>query len=204
MKKKQLLIIVLSLVVVASIGLLVYVLKNDILGVSNPGARYGCDADGYCVSVDKNRHIGVAKVLDKDAVKQGFGNGVTLGDAKLSGVVTLGDTQSETVSYPLKTNNGEAEFQLDARKYNSKADLEKANVFLGALKQKVEGVGEEAHYFLPSPQETGEKQFALFVVKGKVSYKFAIVQKIGQNTYTVDQAKPILLELAKKADLSKV
>lgn len=204
MNKRKLVIPALILVVLAGGAVLVYALKNDILGVSNPGAKYGCDADGYCVGVDPSKHIGAAKVVQKSELEAAF-KPASVGDLKESGTVTEGDTQSETATYKIKNSKGTVEFQVDAKRYKSKADREQANVFVGAEVQKVDNVGEEAHYFVPPAwQEPGSRQVALFAVKDKTSYKFAIVQPADAQIYSEQDAKTILLDIAKKADLSKV
>lgn len=204
MNKRKLVALVLILVVLAGGVVLAYMLKNDIFGVNNPGAKYGCDADGYCVGVNPDKHIGAVKVVKKSDVEASF-KSATISDPKESGTVTVGETEAETATYEVKTDKGTVEFQVDAKRFPSKEAREQANVFLGAEVAKVEGLGDEAHYYVPPAwQEPGSKQVSLFVVKDKVSYKFAIVQPAGKNIYSQEAAKPILLEIAKKANLNKV
>ncbi len=203
--KKTIIIIATVIVAVAGIAAVIYIISKDKASDGNPGAYYGSSADGFTTSVNKDEHLGTVKVAPKDAVVAAFGQGAEVTDPEESGTVHLGTTKSETATFAVKTSKGNATFEVDVRTYASKSDLTKANVFVGAEEEKVEGVGEEAHYLVPAQQGMlKEQQVALLTVKGKTSYKFAVVQQSDAIAYTTDEAKAIVLEIAKKANLNEV
>ena len=200
-------LVIIGVVVIAVVGVavIVFVIKNDKQPVDNPGAYYGQDADGFSANVNANEHLGTGKVLSTDAVKSGFGEGTTVETPKESGTVNLGETKSETATYIVKTSRGNVTFEVDVRTYASAADLKKSNPFLGAEQAKVEGLGNEAHYLVPYGQEMfNEQQVALLTTSGKTAYKFALVQPSDKILYSVEEAKPVLLEIAKQAKLDEV
>lgn len=206
MKNKKLIVIVATLAVaVAGVAAIAYIISKDKESDGNPGAYYGSTADGFTTGFNKDEHIGAINVVSKPVVETAFGEGVEVGDPEESGTVRLGTTKSETATFPIKTSRGDVVFEVDVRTYASKDDLGKAGIFVGAEEPKVEDVGEEAHYFVPAQQDIfTEQQVGLLAKKDKTSYKFAIVQQTDNTIYTVDEAKAIVLEIAKKAKLSEV
>lgn len=206
MNKKRLIVIVaLVLVVLAGAGVLAYVIAHDKNGVNNPGAQYGVGADGYGASVNPNEHLGTVKVLTKDQVNAGFGSDATVSKPEESGTLHLGDVKGETATFAVKTTKGDVSFEVDVRTYPSAEDLNAAGPFTGAEQAKVAGLSSEAHYLVPYGQEMlNDQQVALLTTKDKTSYKFAIVQSSDKIIYGTDEAKAILLEIAKKANLSEV
>lgn len=205
LNKKIVTIVAIAAVVVTGIATLVYVILHDQQTVSNPGAYYGQDADGFSANVKPDEHLGTINVVDKSAVEEVFGEGVTVGAPRESGTVNLGTTKSETVTYPLTSDKGEARFEVDARTYATQDDLDQASPFLGAEASVVDGVGDEAHYLVPFGQDVlNEQQVGLIVTEGKTSYKFAIVQKSDNIIYDADEAKQLVLAIAKKASLQEV
>lgn len=206
MNKKRLMVIVaLVLVVMAGAGVLTYVIVHDKSGVNNPGAQYGIGADGYGASINPNEHLGTAKVLTKDQVNAGFGGKATVSKPEESGTLHLGDVKGETATYTVKTAKGDVSFEVDVRTYPSVEALQSAGPFAGAEQAKVAGLSTEAHYLIPYGQQAlDEQQVALLTTKDKTSYKFALVQKSDKIIYGTDEAKALLLEIAKQAKLSEV
>lgn len=206
MKNKKLSIIIAIIVVaVAGVGAVTYIISNDKNYGSNPGAYYGSSSDGFTASVDHDKHLGTVNVVSKDAVTTAFGQGAEVANPKESGTVNLGTTKSETATFAVKTPKGDVAFEVDVRTYASRADLDKAGAFVGTEQSKIEGVGEEAHYLVPLHQGLlREQQVALLAISGKTSYKFALVQQADKILYTTDEAKAIVLEIAKQAKLAAV
>ena len=206
MKNKKLIIIIATvLVAIAGVGAIAYVISNDKKSESNPGAYYGSSADGFTTSVDRNEHLGTVEVVSKDAVAAAFGQNAEVGSPEESGTVKLGATKSETATFAVKTPKGKVSFEVDVRTYSSRVDLDKAGVFVGTQEPKVEGVGEEAHFLVPAQQDLfKEQQVALIATKGKTSYKFALVQQSDNLVFTTDEAKAIVLEIAKQSNLGAV
>lgn len=195
--KKVAAIVAVALITIGGVAATVYIIKNDKTGRQS--------ADDTIPHVDKNAHTGVVKTVSKDIVKDAFGSNAKVADVKESGTLYMGTTESETASYQVTTDKGAVEFYVDVRRYESTDALKEANTFLGAEKQTVDGIGDEAHYFVPGEQDIpGERQTSLFVTKGKVSYKFALVQKVDKIIYDTDVAKAIVLKAAKQANLDKV
>lgn len=204
--KKQILV-ALSVVVaaVAGLGVVVYVIGNDTPPVENPGAYYGQDADGFSVAVDEEATRGTPEVVSTTQVQGGFGDAVTIGEPRSSGVVRLGAVRGETTAFPVATPQGEVTFEVDTRIYESADELKKAGSFAGAEEAVVEGVGDEAHYLVPFAQERmAEQQVALIATRGAVSYKFAIVQRTDGLVYDEQEARDIVLAIAKQANLAAV
>ena len=205
MNKRMLVITGVVLVAVVGVAVIGFIVANDKSKVGNPGAYYGQDADGFSANVNPNEHLGTVKVVSVDAVKSGFGNEVTVESAKESGTVNLGATKSETATYTVKSPRGDVTFEVDVRTYATAGDLKKSNPFIGAEQAAVEGLPNEAHYLIPYGQEMlNEQQVALLTTSGKTAYKFAIVQPTDKILYSVEEAKPILLEIAKQAKLSEI
>ena len=200
-------LVITGVVVVAVVGVAVigFIVTNDKSKVDNPGAYYGQDADGFSANVNPDQHLGTVKVVSVDAVKSGFGDGASVEPPKESGTVNLGATKSETATYVVKTPRGDTTFEVDVRTYTTAGDLKKSNPFVGAEQATVEGLSNEAHYLIPYGQEMfNEQQVALLTTSGKTAYKFAIVQPSDKILYSVEEAKPILLEIAKQAKLNEV
>ncbi len=205
MNKRVIVAIAVILVAIVGVAVTVYIIKHDSTGTDNPGAYYGQSADGFSASVDKDAHLGTVDVLTVAQVQQGFDDGTTVASPSESGTVNLGTTKSETATYAVETPKGKVEFEVDVRTYVSEADLDRAEPFAGAEKATVDGVGEEAHYFVPYQQGfLNEQQVALLATHDATSYKFALVQKSDDILYTTDEAKAIVLKIAKQANLKAV
>ena len=205
MNKRMLVIAGVVVVAIVGVAVIFFIIKNDRQSVDNPGAYYGQDADGFKANVNPDEHLGTVKILSTDAVKSGFGDGAAVEKPKESGTVNLGETKSETATYIVKTSRGDVTFEVDVRTYTSADELKKSNPFLGAEQAKVDVLGNEAHYLVPYGQEIfNEQQIALLTTNGKTAYKFALVQPRDKILYSVEEAKPILLDIAKQAKLSEV
>lgn len=205
MDKRVIVAIAVVLVAIIGVAVTVYIIKNDKSQIDNPGAYYGQSADGFSANVDKNKQLGAGKVLTSEQVSAGFGEGTTVAKPSLSGTVNLGTTKSETATYNVKTPKGDVTFETDVRTYASSADLRRANPFAGAEQEKIDVQGQEAHYLVPFGQELlPDQQVALLTTKDKTSYKFALIQQKDKVYYSLDDAKRIVLELAKQAKLNEV
>lgn len=205
MNKRLIVIVALVLVVIAGIATVLYVVLYDKDTINNPGAQYGVGADGYGASVKPNEHLGTAKVLSREQVQSGFGNGAKASKPDESGTLYLGDVKGETATYAVKTSKGDVSFEVDVRTYPTVDDLKAAGPFVGAEQAKVDGMARESHYLIPYGQEMfKEQQVALLTTKDKTSYKFAIVQKADSLVYGADEAKAILRDIATKANLAEV
>lgn len=197
MNKKIVAIVVLTLVILVGAATALYVFMND----RSPVDRQN-DSN---IGVNKDEHIGVAKVVTKQDIASAFGGDTKVGDVEQSGTVTIDTQKMETATYKVQTTKGEVTFDVNAITYESKEALQASDPFVGAEKAKVDGVGEEAHYFIPFGQDIfKDQQVALITIKDKTSYKFAIVQNSDDIKFSADEAKPILLEVAKKAKLEEV
>lgn len=205
LNKKIVTIVAIIAVAISGVGVLAYIILNDQKSVDNPGAYYGSDADGFSANVKPDEHLGTINVVEKQSVEEAFGEGSTVGEPNESGTVNLGTTKSETVTYKVTSDKGESVFEVDVRTYASKSDLSQASPFLGTETAKVDGVGEEAHYLVPFGQDLlNEQQVALIATEGKTSYKFALVQQSDNIFYSLEDAKRIVLDIAKKASLNEV
>lgn len=197
MNKKIVAIVVLTLVILVGAATILYVIMND-------RSRVDRQNDSN-IGVNKEEHIGVAKVVTKQNIAAAFGGATKVSDAEQSGTVTIDTQKMETATYKVQTTKGEVTFEVNAISYESKDALQASGPFVGAEQVKVDGVGEEAHYFIPFGQNMlKEQQVSLLTIKDATSYKFAIVQNSDDVKYSADEAKPILLEVAKKAKLEEV
>ena len=195
-------IIAIAAVIVVAVGGIIavaYIIGNE----NKTGTR---PADSTTMpSVNKDEHLGTAKVVSQKTLQAAFGEGSSAAAPQESGTVNIGTTRSETATFAVKSPKGDVSFEVDVRTYASKADLEQNGPFVGAEEPKIGGVGEEAHYLIPYQQSIlKEQQVALIVIKGKTSYKFALVQKSDNIVYDTDAAKAVVLEVAKKANLNEV
>lgn len=203
--KRVLVAICVVVAAVAGLGVTIYVISNDTPAVENPGAYYGQDADGFSVAVDEDATRGTPEVLGVEQIQGSFGDTVTVGEARSSGVVRLGSVRAETASYPVAGPEGDVVFEVDTRIYESKDELAQAVPFAGAEETVVDGVGDEAHFLVPFAQERmAEQQVALIVTRGAVSYKFAIVQPTEALVYDEQVARDIVLAIARQANLDAV
>lgn len=193
--KRLLAIIAVVLIFVFGVGIAAYVILKD-------PTRSAADSVPY---INKNEHIGVLDVLSKDQLRSAFGEGAEVNDVEESGTLHSGTVRSETVTFWVKSPEGGLKFELDARAYPTKEDLQNARVFTAAEAKKIEGVGEEAHFFVPRLQaDTREHQTSLIATEGKVVYKFTIIQRQNAAAYGVTDAKAILEKAAKSANLQAV
>lgn len=198
-RKKIIAIAAVIVVAVGGIAAVAYIIGNENKTSTRP-------ADSTTVpSVNKNEHLGTAKVVSQKTLQAAFGEGSSASEPQESGTVNIGTTKSETATFAVKSQKGDVSFEVDVRTYASKSDLDQNGPFVGAEEPKVSGVGEEAHYLIPYQQSIlKEQQVALIVTKGKTSYKFALVQNSDNIVYDTDAAKAIVLEVAKKANLNEV
>ncbi|KKW03347.1 MAG: hypothetical protein UY35_C0007G0029 [Candidatus Saccharibacteria bacterium GW2011_GWC2_48_9] len=205
MNKRKIVAIAIILVAIAGVAVILYIIKNERPGGNNPGAYYGQTADGFSASVDADKHLGTVDVVSVEDVAKAFGSDAKVSVPDESGTVNLGTTKSETATFAVETPKGKVEIEVDIRMYQTESDLNRANPFSGAERADVDEVGEEAHYFVPFQQEfLPEQQVALLTTQGQTSYKFALVQPSDSLIYTTDEAKAIVLAIAKQANLSAV
>ena len=202
MKKKALIIAGILVVVVAAGVVLYLVIKNDSTKNSNnPEASYGSEF----VSVDKNADLGTGKVVTKDQVSQAIaasGNGVS--GPELSGVLTLGNTKSQTATYTFKMSNGkEAEVNVDARTYPSVKDMGELP-FRQTEEQVIEGIGDKAKFIIADETQLLGNNETLMVIKGKTSFAIALSQDRDEVAIDKATARDIILKVAKAARFDEV
>jgi hypothetical protein len=205
MKKKLLVIAGILVVVVAAVIVLYLVFINDSTKTKhNPEASYGSDY----VGLDKSGDLGTGKVVSKDQVSKVLGDqGTNIQGPELSGVLRLGTQKSQTATYTFKMKNGkEAEVNIDARTYESKKDMDNTGPFKGTEPAKVEGVGDEAHFLIPTQKEYQllGNNIVLMATKGTTSYAISLSQKADGVAIDAATARDIITKVAQEANLDAV
>lgn len=195
-----------SIYIAVGIILLLVVVAGAIVYLVQKMNSSGKQTDEVTQIVDKNKHIGVAGVVTKEAVNSAFeGLAKEASDPVQSGTLVADpNLNGETARYTLKTaKNGKKVYvDVNVLAYVNKEEMEKTKPFAGTGEEAIQGLGDEARYF--TPRRTDAEQYAaIIVVKDATSYRFSLTQNHNDGIdITPTAARQALLKLAKEANYS--
>lgn len=188
---------VILLMVIAFAGLLAVIVSFR----QNPGAQNGVGADGFSVYEIKGADLGVASVVRKPDVETELSTLVSqVDDAKKSGVISYNGNKGQTSTFYITTKDGaEGSFYVDVMQYKSQKAFEDANVYRNTLDAgRVQG---NAARYMHAATIANEREYALLVIKGLNSYKFALTQPFKNVKINEVTALGAMKRIAEKADL---
>lgn len=204
-KKKKLLVIVGVVVVAVAASIVLFiVIKNSSQVESNEQAEIGSDF----VEIKERDTLNTDKISTKEQIADALGdNGSDITGPETTAVLRLGDQLSQTATYTFTMNNGEkAMVNVDARTYPDKETMDAVDPFTNTESEKIEGVGDEAHWLKKAPNvmQVSNPHDTLMAIKGLTSFAFQIEQPRGSVAIEKSVAREIVLEVAKQAKLEAV
>lgn len=158
-------------------------------------------------SVDKDKHLGVDKVLSKDEVNKALGDlGKDAKGPELSGTLKTQQLRGETATYEFTTLEGKrALVDIEVRIFKDKEELQKSKPFEGTQAEKPSGIkADDARYLTPR-SVSADDRVALIATKGNKTFKFGVEQNANDGV-SINQlaAKRIVLRLAQAANFDAV
>lgn len=193
-----------KIVILAIAGVAALVVIGLIVASMLTGGRNDADQP---LSVDTNKHTGVANILSVKQVNEALGDlGKDAKEPKLSGTVNTEELHGETASYEFTTLKDKAAIvDVETRIFPNPKAMKESEPFKETEETKVEGVAaDEARYFVPRAY-SADHQVALIATKDNKIFKFSVMQDANQGI-DINQraAKRIVLRLAQAAKFDAV
>ena len=151
---------------------------------------------------ERNKDLGVAKVVSKQDVIDAFGSSAKeVKDVSTSGVLNYNGNRGQTATYAFTLPSGaqHASINIDVMRYASKEVFDAAMLLNGG--GDLGEVAGHAVKYLPAVALSGDRQYIVLFANGTDIYKLTLVQPTVKPEILEYQAQDIMKKLIEKAQL---